>query len=65
MNLDKENFIFGGVAGAFVGAGYILAKGWWINDYTQASIANLILYAMIGAVGGVLAFAVRGSRGQD
>lgn len=65
MNLDRENFIFGAVAGAIVGAGYLLGKGWWINDYTEASVANLILYGLIGAVGGVLAFAVRGSLGRD
>ncbi|MCH9806399.1 MAG: hypothetical protein K0U74_01580 [Alphaproteobacteria bacterium] len=59
MNLDRENFIFGGVCGAVLGAGYLLGKGWWINDYSDATAANLILYALIGAVGGVLAFAVR------
>ncbi len=59
MNLDRENFIFGGVAGAILGSGYILGKGWWIGDYSEATVSNLILFALIGAVGGVLAFAVR------
>lgn len=65
MKLDKENVIYGGIAGALVGVAFIFAKGWWSSDYSDVHASNLVLYAVCGAVGGIAAFALRASAGDD
>ncbi len=59
MTLDKENSIYAAVAGALIGVGYLCARAWFTNDYSDISTMNLIGAGLIGAVAGIAAFAVR------
>jgi len=65
MKLDQENIVHGGITGALFGIAYIFARSWWTNDYSDATALNLIGAALVGAVAGIAAFAVRWSTGTD
>lgn len=65
MTLDKQNSIYAAVAGGIIGVGYLCARAWFTNDYTDLTTMNLIGAGLIGAVAGIAAFAVRFSTEDD
>jgi hypothetical protein len=65
MRLNTANVIYGGIAGALVGAGFTYARAWWYGDASAVNAGDLVVYAACGAVAGIAAFALRGSTGDD
>ncbi|MEQ8823708.1 MAG: hypothetical protein RIC14_04970 [Filomicrobium sp.] len=61
MNFSRENIIYGSVAGAIIGLGYVFARAYFTNDYSDLVPLNIVFFAGFGALGGVLALAIRGS----
>lgn len=61
MNFSRENVIYGSVAGALIGLGYVTIRAYVTNDYSEIVPLNLLFFAGFGALGGVLALAIRSS----
>ncbi len=63
--LSNQNLIYGGIAGAVIGILVALGQAWWNSDNSMLGAVQLISFAIVGAIGGILAFGLRGSLGED
>lgn len=60
MKLDRTEMLYGGIAGALIGAGYQIGRAWFAGDVASAFDFGLGAAAAIGALAGILALALRG-----
>lgn len=61
MNFSRENVIYGGIAGAIFGLLYVTVRAYLTGDYSDLVALNLLFFAGFGALGGILALAIRSS----
>ena len=61
MNFSRENIIYGGIAGAVIGLLYVIIRAYMTGDYSDVVPLNMLFFAGFGALGGVLALAIRSS----
>lgn len=63
MTRRQAEIVYGAIVGAVVGVSYMIGKAMWAGDASAAFDASLPLAALVGAVGGALAFLIRGRMG--
>lgn len=63
--LSNRNLFYASIAGAVVGIVVAFARAWWTGTTAEIEVAQLAMFAVVGALGGVLAFGLRGSLGED
>jgi len=59
MLLDKQDLIYGAVAGGIIGIVYRLVSAHWQTPAETILASDLLAAAAIGAAAGILAFVVR------
>ena len=63
MQFDRTEMIYGGIGGAIVGIAYQLGRAGHGGDITSALDATLPAAAIVGAIAGILALAIRRAAG--
>lgn len=59
MTRRQAEIAYGAIIGAVVGIAYMLGRGLWAGDITTAFDSNLAIAAVVGAIGGALAFMIK------
>ncbi len=59
MQIDRNDILYGGIAGGLIGIGYQLGRAWYAGDITTAYDSTLLAAAAVGAIAGVLALTLR------
>lgn len=59
MTRPQAEIVYGAILGAIFGPAYLIGKAMWAGDIMSAFNTGLIAAAVIGAIGGALAFMIR------
>lgn len=60
MKLTRPNAFYAAALGAIVGLAYVAGKSWWGGEAGAVLTASeLLAAAALGALGGILAYAIR------
>lgn len=63
MQLNRQDLIYGAVAGGLIGIVYRVVSARWQTPPEDVLAADLALAAAVGAAAGILAFVVRRNSG--